>query len=98
MFSNLKKRTRLEIDLSTRSGDYTGGYDFIPWLLHMRRVPTFAMFFNMFLGVLALKAYPENGHEIVTLIVGLIWSIGIPALIFFLLRKEFKEKKKGISS
>lgn len=96
--SKFKKRTYLEVQKATQEGDYTGGYEFFPWLIHMRKFMVFAFFLNIFFGYKALEGYYENGEEIITLITAIFFGIGVPSLISVLLFKEYKEKKQGISS
>lgn len=97
-FSKFKKRTYIEVQEATRNGDYTGGYNFFPWLIHMRKFMVFAFFLNIFFGYKALEGYFDNGLEIVTLLVSLFFGVAVPSLIAVLLLREYKEKKQGISS
>jgi hypothetical protein len=94
---NWTKRTKQQIDQAVDNKDYTGGYEFFPWIWHMRKFLVVAFFLNIFLGFKCFQAYPEYGYETPTLIAAIFFGIGVPAIIAGLLIREFREKKKGIS-
>lgn len=95
-FPDFRKRTKKEVMESTYKKDYTGGYTFFPWLLYMRPFYLIAAVLNHLIGHLMWDDYKTYGYETVTLIFSLIFAIGIPFFIVFLLIKEYKRKKKGI--
>lgn len=94
---NWKKRTKQQIDQSVDKKDLTGGYEFLPWVWHMRKLLVLAFCMNVFFGYKAFEAWPQYGYETPTLIAAIFFGIGVPALILGLLIREFREKKKGIS-
>jgi len=96
---NFKKRTKEQIDYSVDVlKDYTGGYDFYPWLLHMRKFHTLGFIGNLLIGwiggITSIKSDPSDW---VSYAVFGFFGIFAPTLIGFLLRRDFKESKKGIS-
>jgi hypothetical protein len=93
---NWKKRTASEIDEAVTNGDYTGGYDFLPWVWYMRKFLLFTFFLNMFMGYKAYEGYLEV-NETIGLVAAIFFGIGVPGLIGGLLFREHREKKKGIS-
>jgi hypothetical protein len=93
---NWKKRTSLEIEESVDKRDFTGGYDFLPWVWYMRKFMIFAFFLNVFIGYKAYEEYLAIEGSII-LVASIFFGIAIPSLIGGLLIREHKEKKKGIS-
>jgi hypothetical protein len=96
-FPDFKKRTKQEIDDSVDKKDLTGGYTFFPWLLYMRTFYIVAIILNFFFGCKLWDAYKEYGYETVTFISAIVFTFCIPSFIVFLLFREYKRKKKGIS-
>lgn len=96
-FPDFRKRTEKEVMDSVDKKDYTGGYTFFPWVLYMRTYYLVAALLNMFFGHAMWGAYKTYGYETATLVFSLFFGIGVPSLIVFLLIREYKEKKKGIS-
>lgn len=92
---NWKKRSNEEIEKSIKSGDLTGGYDFLPWVVYMRLYFVIAIILNIFIGYKLLQNI--NDSSLVSIIFGIFLGIGVPFLIMVLLTKEFKRKKKGLS-
>ncbi len=91
-----KKRTKEQEDSAIANGDFTGGYEFWPWLIFKRKywlviVPTLFLFS---FGILD-DSY-ENG-DLVNRTSGII---GIIMGIFLMVRIEieFKKLKKGDSN
>jgi len=91
-----RKRSSKQIDNSVSDGDLTGGYEFFPWLWYMRKFYVLAFFLNIFMGYQATKGYFEY-EETIALIAGLFFGLAVPSIIAYLLVREHKEKKKGIS-
>jgi len=92
---NWKKRSNEEIEKSVQSGDLTGGYDFLPWVVYMRLYFVIAILADIFIGYKLLQNIRES--SLVSIIFGIFLGIGVPFLIMALLTKEFKRKKKGLS-
>jgi len=91
-----RKRSNKQIDDSVYKGDFTGGYEFFPWLWYMRKFYVLAFFLNIFMGYQATKGYFEYA-EIIALIAGAFFGLVVPGIIAYLLVREYKEKKRGIS-
>ena len=95
-----RKRTKQEIDKSLMSRDYTGGYEFWPWLLHMRKWYVIGLVLNLIGGWVGgiYSMSPENENPL-WLCYGIIGFFGVfaPVLIGYLLRRDYKEGKLGIS-
>jgi len=96
-FPDFRKRTKKEINDAVDNKDLTGGYTFFPWLLYMRTLYIVAAILNFFFGCMVWGAYVEHGYETVTLIFAIIFTFCVPSFIVFLLLREYKRKKKGIS-
>lgn len=96
-FPDFRKKTKKEINDAVDNKDFTGGYTFFPWFLYMRTYFLFATFLNLFFGYTLWGAYKEYGYETTTFVFAIIFTFCIPSLIVFLLVREYKRKKKGIS-
>jgi len=94
---NWKKRTDEEVEASVDARDYTGGYEFWPWLLYMRIgyvVPILGMFV---LGTCLIVDYESAQSYATSIGFGLFFQAG--AIMFSsLLRKDYKKLKVGDSS
>ena len=91
-----KKRSPKEIDAAVSNGDYTGGYRFLPWILHMRRWTLFALAFDLFAGISLLSGqWREPDFE--SIACGLLFGVAIPIGLCLLLVREYREKKQGIA-
>ena len=90
------QKSKHEIDEAVSNRDFTGGYNFISWVIYMRKFFIVALLFDFFAGYTLTKAYFEY-EETPTLIAALFFGIAVPALIVTLLVREYKRLKKGIS-
>ena len=95
-----KKRTQEEINYSTdKLKDYTGGYEFFPWLWFMRKLYLLGFFGNMALGwcggMSGILNDPKDwvGYAIIG-----FFGVLAPALIGYMLRRDYKMLQKGQSS
>jgi hypothetical protein len=91
-----KKRTQQEINQALEKKDLTGGYEFLPWVWYMRKFMALAFFLNGFMGWQGYKAYLEYG-EAIALIATFFFGICVTSFIGFMLYREHRDKKKGIS-
>lgn len=92
---NWKKRSEFEIELSVSQKDYTGGYEFYPWLWHMRKMYLLGFFGNMSIGIGSLvSSWPDP----IGIGLGIFFGVFAPCLIGFLLRRDYKRLKVGQSS
>jgi len=96
---NWKKRTKEQIDYSTdRLNDYTGGYEWWPWLWYMRKGYLLGFFGNLALGWAGgISAMMDDPSDWISYAVIAFFGIFAPTLIAFLLRRDYKEGQKGIS-
>ena len=87
---NKWKRTDAQVAESVKNKDFTGGYKFIPWLIYMRTFFTCTAM-PLALFILGSTIYFESkpATTLVTIII-LCWS--------YLISKEYRELKNGISS
>lgn len=97
---NWKKKTPAEIADADKRKDYTNGYEFFPWLWHMRKMYLLGFFGNLILGwsggIASMTPEADNELWISYAIIG-FFGVFAPTLIGLLLRRDFKESKKGIS-
>jgi hypothetical protein len=95
---NWKKRTKSEIDLAVSKKDYTGGYEWWPWLWYMRKGHMLGFFGNLLLGWIGgvSAAIDEPSDWIAYAVIG-FFGIFAPVTIGYLLRRDYRESKKGIS-
>jgi len=93
---NFRKRTNAEIDESVRQGDYTGGYEWWPWLLYMRKMYVVGFLGNLAGGIAGFTIFLQES-DYVGLGVGIFFGLFAAPLIGFLIRRDFNESKKGIS-
>jgi hypothetical protein len=84
---NFKKRTEAEMNESEKKRDYTGGYEYLPWLFYMRISQVIPMLI-MFLG----GSYYATQE-------GTFWlgvsGIFVSFLIKFMLRRDYISLQKG---
>lgn len=98
---NWKKRTAAEIDEAVNKGDYTGGYEFWPWLLWMR--PMYCVSFLLVTligwcgGLGAIIKGDANGPEWISYAVIGFFGVFAPILIGYKLRQDYKLGKQGKS-
>lgn len=90
-----RKRTKSEINKSVESGDYTGGYQFLPWLLWMRSMYVIGLFLNIFAAFSGWKLYSEQSDTI-GWIIGLFFTLS-SLLISYKIRQDYNDGKGGIS-
>lgn len=84
---SLKKRTNEEVDLSVLNKDFTGGYNFIAWLIWLR-----SWFFIVFTGAIAFLI----GFLICGLYLMASIAAGLALGYVLLLKWEYNKLKKGI--
>lgn len=92
-----KKKSDEEVDAAVTAGDYTGGYDFWPWLLYMR-----ISYILPILGLFAMGSYlivnNQDGYSpAASMGLGIFFSLG-GVLFCYKLIKEYGQLKKGQSS
>lgn len=96
---NWKKKTEAEIDSAVAKKDYTGGYEWGPWLWHLRKMYVVGLLGNLFLGwfggICTMDPSNDNPIWMGYAVIG-FFGIFAPTLIGFLLRRDYKEGKKGI--
>lgn len=93
---NWNKKTQEEIDAAVAKKDYTGGYEFLPWLIYMRWMYLVGLFGNAALGWGAFLSSDERDW----ITYGVLGFFGIfaPTLIGYKLRRDYKMLQKGQSS
>lgn len=89
------KRTESEIEKSESKGDYTGGYEFGPWLLWMRKMYVLGCLANFAFSIVGWKIFLTEG-DYVGLGVGIFFLLST-TLIGYKIRKDYTNSKKGIS-
>ena len=101
---NWTKKTEQEKNEARKRNDYTNGYEFWPWLWYMRKWYCFAFLLNLGGGIACftvffkeVSKYGFEGDVWVGLAAGCFFGILIPIIIRFLLRRDYKEGKQGIS-
>lgn len=90
------QKSKFEIDEAASNGDFTGGYNFLPWVWYMRRFFIAAIIIDLLIGCKLVQTYNEY-QELVTGIAAAFFGLTIPIIIITLLVREFNRKKKGIS-
>ena len=95
---NLKKRTQAEIDQANSKKDYTGGYDFLPWLIHMRLRGYVIPSFGLLAGGIYCFFSLEDSYDVTFQKWAGVGCIIASALIQILLRREYLKLKLGITS
>jgi len=91
-----KRKTNQEIDKASLNGDLTGGYNFISWLIYLRPLYLLAFILGIIIGVGIFNIYLDL-KETAALIASLYFGVATPAIIMYLLKKEFSRKKQGKS-
>jgi len=93
---NWKKRTQAEIDYSAdKLKDNTGGYEFLPWLIWMRKMYIVGFLGNVAFSVAGYKFFFEE-TDWVGLGVGIFFTLS-SILIGYKIRQDYTDGKKGIS-
>lgn len=90
-----RKRTEAEIDASVRLGDYTGGYEFGPWLFWMRKMYVVGLLGNIFGAIKGWQIFATESDN-VGLAVGIFFTLS-SILIGYKIRQDYTDSKKGIS-
>ncbi len=91
-----KRKTSQEIDKASLSGDLTGGYNFVSWLIYLRPLYLLASILGLCVGIAIFNVYLDL-KEVVSLIASLYFGVAMPVIIIYLLKKEFSRKKQGKS-
>lgn len=98
------KKTQEEIDKAVKNRDYTGGYEFWPWLWYMRKGYILGFLGNLVGGIISFTIffkeylqYGFSGDTWVGLAAGCFFGVFAPFLIGFLLRRDYKDGKQGFS-
>ena len=84
----IKKRSEEEVNLSVKNKDYTGGYDFINWLLFMRR---YYLLYTLGAGIIMYMALREESYGFVG------FFLVIYSIFAFCAVRDYKRSKKGLS-
>lgn len=93
------KRSKPEVDLSIRNGDYTGGYKFLPWMWHVRKVVVMGFCLNLFIGCrLTSIAFSQSEESTAAMIGAILFGVLIPVFMIGESIYSYKKLKKGISS
>ncbi len=92
---NFKKRTKEEVEASVINKDYTGGYDYLPWLIYMRPLYVFGAAANLAAGIHLFNIGVTEPNT-VGIVAGLFFITASIAIKLLLIR-DFKLSKKGIS-
>jgi cellobiose-specific phosphotransferase system component IIC len=90
------QKSKHEIDEAVSNHDFTGGYNFISWVLYMRKFFIVALLFDFFAGYQLCKAY-QAYEETPALIAAISFGLIIPVIIIVLLLREYKNLKRGKS-
>lgn len=90
---NFRKKTKEECDLAQALGDYTNGYEFLPWLYRMRPMHTLGFLGNIFIGIMSIVT--SEYIDVLTIVIGTFFGVLVPSLIMFLLRREYKQLQRG---
>ena len=93
------KRTIQQQAESRFKGDYTGGYDFYPWLWYMKKVKMF-----MAIAMVAIFVFLRLSLRIKGFVAdyyfqsGISWFALLAALVIaFMTIREYKHLRKGVS-
>lgn len=90
-----RKRTEAEIDASVKLGDYTGGYEFGPWLFWMRKMYVVGLLGNMLISIKGWQIFSEESDN-VGLALGIFFTLS-SLLIAYKIRQDYTDSKKGVS-
>lgn len=90
-----KKRTPAEVAKSRQDKDYTGGYSFLPWLIHADGSSYLLGFIvNLVLGLAVIFS---TWGDVASLI-GMFFAFIVAPFIAFLTIRSYRRRKKGITS
>jgi hypothetical protein len=91
-------KSKQEIDqIEAKTGDATGAYEFLPWMIYMRWGYLIGLFFNLGVGMYGFFTTGSGSNTD-----PVAWGVGIffsaaAITISFMLRREYKKLQKGIS-
>lgn len=89
----MRKRTPAEIEASVKNNDYTGGYEFMPWLVYMRPMALVGLFLNILIGICGFVGGVKS--DWLTWALGAGFGLVIPSIIIFMLTRDYKTSKNG---
>lgn len=89
---NLKKRTNKEVEESNLKGDYTGGYEMLPWFIYVRQLAVIGILGCLIGGLYATIV--TNGYD---KLIGVSF-IMMSGIIYKVFSNDYKKLKKGQSS
>ena len=93
-----RRKSKQEIaDIEKNTGDATGAYEFLPWIIYMRFMYLFGFLFNLGVGIFGIFTACKTEGDILSWFVGIFFSI-VSMVIVIMLRKEYKNLQRGISS
>lgn len=93
---NLKKRTVEELRDAVTRKDYTGGYDFIPWLIWIENIKAITIIGLFIASLGCFFSLGASYNVVVQLCVG-IGAFAASIFLGYLTVKQYKDLKNGIS-
>jgi len=97
MLEKFKKRTKEQIEASEANKDFTDGYEFFPWLIHMRLwhfIPTVGL---LAFGV-GMFIFTEDSYDTTFQFWAAVVACAAHVFLMYMLRRDYKLLQKGISS
>jgi len=85
------------LEYSVSQKDFTGGYNFLAWLIWVERVKALAAIGLFVAGIVCFVTLEESYDELFQSAVGIFCFLA-SSIIAFLTRRQYNQQKKGISS
>lgn len=93
---DFKKRTIEQLEYSVNQKDFTGGYNFIAWLIWVEQIKGLAPILLSIAAIGCFLTLEQSYNMVVQFAVGIGCIVASGAIIYLTI-KQYKELKKGIS-
>lgn len=94
---NFKKRTKEQLDKAVKQGDFTGGYQFLPWLIWVETIKLLASILLPIAGT-CLFVFQKESYDLRFQIIAGFCLIIAGIFVFLATKRQYKQQKNGQSS
>jgi len=92
---NWTKKTDAEIQAFEDKNDFTGGYEFLPWLWYMKKGYLGGIALLLIIG--GITAFTQAYNQNVAYVAAGFFGVALPILFSYLLKRQYNKLQKGIS-
>lgn len=94
---NLKKRTKEQLDEAVKQGDFTGGYQFLPWLIWVEIIKLLASILLPIAGI-GCFIFQKGTYDLQFQIITGFCLIIAGIFVFLWTKRQYNQQKNGKSS